>query len=217
MWQASSSEAERGAPLCRRHALNLEAELDILADRAPRQQQVLLQHEGDVRIGFLHTLAVDEHLALARGLEARAHRRSVLLPQPEGPISDTTSPSATAKLTSLTATITSSVRGWAKRLVTRRNSRRGGHRSATEPAQLGGEQRRGPVRRSFGRRHALRVETRDDAGQVVDLLGEDRLQRVGERVLGVRGRRRARLPGDVLDARPDARSRPRAPCRGDRA
>ena len=49
----------------------------------------------------------------------------VLLPQPEGPISDTTSPSAIDRLTFSTATTKPPWRGLAKRLVTPRNSRRG--------------------------------------------------------------------------------------------
>ena len=50
---------------------------------------------------------------------------NVLLPQPDGPISDTTSPSAIERLTPSTATTTLPCRGLAKRLVTLRNSRRG--------------------------------------------------------------------------------------------
>ena len=52
--------------LGRRHALDFDAEHHVLVDRAPRQQQVLLQHEGDMGVRAFDALAVDEGFALAR-------------------------------------------------------------------------------------------------------------------------------------------------------
>ncbi len=56
--------------LGRRNALDLDAEHDVLGDGAPRQQQILLQHEGDMGIRPGDALAVDEGFALARRGEA---------------------------------------------------------------------------------------------------------------------------------------------------
>src|SRR5271166_190313 len=58
------------APLGNRPLVDLQPELDILADRAPGQQQVLLKHEGHVAVRPLDRLAVDEHLADAWPVEA---------------------------------------------------------------------------------------------------------------------------------------------------
>ena len=52
--------------LGRRNTLDFDAEHDVLGDGAPRQQQILLQHEGDMGIRPVDALAVDEGLALAR-------------------------------------------------------------------------------------------------------------------------------------------------------
>ncbi len=61
------------AALAPRHALDFLAELDILDDRPPRQQKVLLQHEGDMAIGPGDELAVDPDLPRRYRIEARAH------------------------------------------------------------------------------------------------------------------------------------------------
>src|SRR5262249_52293797 len=61
---AGVERRKRGlAPLGSWPLANLQAELDILADRAPGQQQILLQHEGDMAVRSLDRLAVDEDLA----------------------------------------------------------------------------------------------------------------------------------------------------------
>ena len=60
-------------PLASRQALDLLPELDVLDDGAPGQQEVLLQHEGDVPVGPCNQLAVDMDLARRRRIEARAH------------------------------------------------------------------------------------------------------------------------------------------------
>jgi len=74
----------------------------------------------------------------------------VLLPQPDGPISDTTSPSAIARLTPSTAT-TKPWCGFAKRLVTLRNSSLGW--TSASPASDGACCRRcrprSPIRRTW--------------------------------------------------------------------
>ena len=56
-----------GAPaaLGSRHAVNLDAEHDVFGDGPPRQQQILLQHEGDVRLRACDNLTIDEGLTLA--------------------------------------------------------------------------------------------------------------------------------------------------------
>src|SRR5262249_23741510 len=51
------------APLRSRPLADLQPELDILANCAPGQQEVLLQHEGNVAVRAFDLLAVDEHLA----------------------------------------------------------------------------------------------------------------------------------------------------------
>ena len=61
------------APLRARHAADLQPDLDVLADRAPRQKQVLLQHEGDVFVRLRHLFAVDENLAFGRRIKTRPH------------------------------------------------------------------------------------------------------------------------------------------------
>ena len=51
-------------PLGRGDALDFDAEHHVLGDRPPRQQQVLLQHEGDMGVRAFDALAVDEGLRL---------------------------------------------------------------------------------------------------------------------------------------------------------
>src|SRR5215831_10753154 len=93
----------------RREALNFNAEHDVLGDGAPRQKQVLLKHKRDVGVGAGDALAVARPEPILR---------SVLLPQPVGPMSDTTSASQTAKLTPRTAVSAPSPLASAKRIVT---------------------------------------------------------------------------------------------------
>src|SRR5262249_42896758 len=51
--------------LFRRHALQLQAELDILERRPPREEPSLLEHGGDApRVGPGHRAAVDEETSL---------------------------------------------------------------------------------------------------------------------------------------------------------
>ena len=61
------------APLAlgQREPLDFDAEHHVLEHGAPGQQQVLLQHEGDVGVRAFHALAVDEGLAFARRAETR--------------------------------------------------------------------------------------------------------------------------------------------------
>jgi hypothetical protein len=61
------------APLAlrQREPLDFDAEHHVLEHGAPGQQQVLLQHEGDVRVRAFHALAVDEGLTFARRAETR--------------------------------------------------------------------------------------------------------------------------------------------------
>ncbi len=61
------------AALGRRHAAELEAELGVLADGAPGKQQILLQHEGDVRVRAGDGLAGHADVAAGGEIEARAH------------------------------------------------------------------------------------------------------------------------------------------------
>src|SRR4051812_12712913 len=60
------------SPLRSRYTLDFDAEHHVLDDGPPRQQQVLLQHEGDMGVRPFDTLAVDEGLALARRGQSRA-------------------------------------------------------------------------------------------------------------------------------------------------
>jgi len=53
-------------------ALDLDAEHHVLEHGTPRQQQILLQHEGDMGVWTLYALAVDERLACAWRVETRA-------------------------------------------------------------------------------------------------------------------------------------------------
>ena len=55
------------------HALDLQAQLHVAADAAPRHQQILLQHERDLRHGPGDRLATDEHFTFAGPVQARAH------------------------------------------------------------------------------------------------------------------------------------------------
>jgi hypothetical protein len=50
-------------PLGAGHAAQLQAEFNVLRNRAPGHQQVFLQHEGHMRIGANHGLAIHRHLA----------------------------------------------------------------------------------------------------------------------------------------------------------
>jgi hypothetical protein len=62
-----------GAALGLRHAAQLQAKFDILGNRAPRQQQVFLQHESDLGMGPLHRHAHDlDHPRCGRR-QTRAH------------------------------------------------------------------------------------------------------------------------------------------------
>ena len=72
--QLEVRQQSRGAAfaLGYRHALNFDAEHDVLGNGAPRQQQIFLQHEGDLRIGACDSLAVDEGGAVARRGQPRA-------------------------------------------------------------------------------------------------------------------------------------------------
>jgi len=60
------------APLRAGLAVDFRPQHHVFDDRAPRQQQILLQHEGDVRVGAFDRLAVDEGGALARRIKAGA-------------------------------------------------------------------------------------------------------------------------------------------------
>ena len=62
------------APLALRpdEALNFHAEHHVFEHGAPGQQQILLQHEGHVRVWTLHALAVDEGRTLAWRVKTRA-------------------------------------------------------------------------------------------------------------------------------------------------
>src|SRR5262249_59063032 len=59
------------APLCRWPFANLQPEFDVFANRAPGEQQVLLQHEGNMAVWPADELTVDEHLADGRLVEPR--------------------------------------------------------------------------------------------------------------------------------------------------
>jgi hypothetical protein len=63
-----------GAPaaLGSRDALNLDAEHDVFGDGPPGQQEILLQHEGDVSLRARDSFAVDEGFAFTRRSEAGA-------------------------------------------------------------------------------------------------------------------------------------------------
>ena len=56
--------------LGRVHAADFLAELDIPADRPPGQQQVFLEHKGDMLVRAADRLAVDENLAFRGPVEA---------------------------------------------------------------------------------------------------------------------------------------------------
>ena len=62
--QIEIAKERLGAPpaLGQRNTLDLDAEHDVLGDGAPRQQQILLQHEGDVGVRPGDSFAVDEGL-----------------------------------------------------------------------------------------------------------------------------------------------------------
>jgi hypothetical protein len=60
-------------PLYGGNPSDLEPELGVLADRAPRQQQILLQHERDLRARPGDALAGDADLSGARQVQPRAH------------------------------------------------------------------------------------------------------------------------------------------------
>ena len=58
------------APLGLAHRPRFEAELDVLLDAAPRQQQVLLQHEADVGARPVDRASVEPQAAFRRTIEA---------------------------------------------------------------------------------------------------------------------------------------------------
>src|SRR5262249_59103226 len=60
-----------GAPLGRRHALELQAELDVAGDRQPRKEHVLLEHHAALGAWPGHRPAVEWHLAARRATYSR--------------------------------------------------------------------------------------------------------------------------------------------------
>src|SRR5258708_31318882 len=126
----------------------------------------------------------------------------VLLPQPLGPISETTSPSAILRLTFRTAVMNASPRPFGlcaplKRLGNRFVTLRNSSRAATdrlpflgaEPRHLGGERRFGPPG-PVGPLPPALVPAADDAGQLVALPGEDPLPPIAQTPLLSRSRPR---------------------------
>ena len=79
-----------------RHALQFESELDIVLNRAPRQEAEFLEHHGAVGARPADALVAQLEIARFRLEEAQQVLRKVLLPQPEGPTIDRNSPSRTS-------------------------------------------------------------------------------------------------------------------------
>ena len=86
--------ARRGvAQLGAAHALHLEAEHHVLQRGQPGQQLGELKHHAAIVAAALHLAAVDRDLAADAVSSPMAMRSAVVLPQPEGPMSETISPS----------------------------------------------------------------------------------------------------------------------------
>src|ERR1700722_3409541 len=85
--QAHEREVLAGdlAPLPRLDALRLEAELDILEGRSPREKGVLLKDDSPVEPGARDGLSVQENLSARRGREASHQVEERGLPTPAGP------------------------------------------------------------------------------------------------------------------------------------
>ena len=76
-------------------AAERQPERDVVAHGFPRQQRVLLEHVGRAAVEAGERLAVDAHRAPDGASRPATMFRSVDLPQPLGPTSDTNCPAAT--------------------------------------------------------------------------------------------------------------------------
>ena len=66
--ESPRAEPSFGGP----HVLDFDSQHHVLCDGAPRQQQILLQHEGDMGIGPFDALPVDKSKAVAGRRQAGA-------------------------------------------------------------------------------------------------------------------------------------------------
>src|SRR5471032_1184732 len=85
---------------------HFEPEANVLRDRHVRKQRVALEHHAQaalVRPHMRDVLAVERNPPAGYIDKTRDHLQRVVLPQPEGPSSETNSPFSTERLTSLTA------------------------------------------------------------------------------------------------------------------
>ena len=80
------------------HLAHAGPELDVAAHRQPRVQVRLLEDDATVRCRAVDPVAADEHLprSSARGTR-RSACSSVVLPQPDGPTTQTNSPGSTVR------------------------------------------------------------------------------------------------------------------------
>ena len=83
-----------------RHAARLERHLDVLLDRQPGKERKTLKHNRGERIHAGEHAAAIQHLPCVGFWRPVIMRSNVLLPQPDGPSSDTNSPAASVRLTS---------------------------------------------------------------------------------------------------------------------
>ena len=88
-------------PIRRPPDRNLQRQLDVLADRPPVHEHRLLEdHREPVRLASCcGRAAFDQDRAVVGGVRSVTSRRSVDLPEPDGPISETNSPRAMARST----------------------------------------------------------------------------------------------------------------------
>ena len=80
-------------------------EAHVLVDAEPRQQRMVLKHDGAIRAGLDHLAIVDEHVARVAGVRPATMLSSVDLPQPECPMIETNSPLRTVNDTSRSTSV----------------------------------------------------------------------------------------------------------------
>ena len=95
------------AALAGADAVDLERELDVAHHGAPGQQAEILEHHAGVLARRRHRRSVDGDAALVGAMRPAVSRSSVVLPQPLGPSSVTSSPLRTVALTRSSATSSS--------------------------------------------------------------------------------------------------------------
>ena len=95
------TQASRSARRLGRREHLVHAELDVVVDREPGQQAVVLEHHGAVGARRVDLAVFQQHAALVAAVRPAMMFSRVDLPQPEWPMIETYSPFSIVRLMSL--------------------------------------------------------------------------------------------------------------------